>query len=110
MDLNFTPEEEEFRLKVRRFLEENVPKSGLASRRAALGRERRQPRASGAQTCYLIVRPAPPRPAAPAQHALSHTPLAMPSGGPTVRPVRERPGDRGNHKREAPLLHPTPIT
>ncbi len=29
MDLNFTPEEEEFRLKVRRFLEENLPKSGL---------------------------------------------------------------------------------
>ena len=29
MDLNFTPEEEEFRLKVRRFLEENVPKAGL---------------------------------------------------------------------------------
>ncbi len=29
MDLNFAPEEEEFRLKVRRFLEETLPKSGL---------------------------------------------------------------------------------
>ena len=37
MDLNFTLEEEEFRLKVRRFLEENVPRSGLAGARE--GRE-----------------------------------------------------------------------
>ena len=37
MDLNFTPEEEEFRLKVRRFLEENVPRSGLGDARE--GRE-----------------------------------------------------------------------
>jgi alkylation response protein AidB-like acyl-CoA dehydrogenase len=37
MDLHFTPEEEEFRLKVRNFLEENVPKSGLSAARE--GRE-----------------------------------------------------------------------
>jgi alkylation response protein AidB-like acyl-CoA dehydrogenase len=37
MDLNFTPEEEKFRLEVRRFLEENVPKSGLSNQRE--GRE-----------------------------------------------------------------------
>ncbi len=37
MDFNFTPEEEEFRLKVRRFLEENVPRSGLSAARE--GRE-----------------------------------------------------------------------
>ena len=40
MDLNFTPEEDEFRLKVRRFLEENVPKSGLGD-----GREGREDKA-----------------------------------------------------------------
>ena len=40
MDLNFTPEEEEFRLRVRRFLEENVPKSGLGD-----GREGREDKA-----------------------------------------------------------------
>ncbi|HXW85546.1 MAG TPA: acyl-CoA dehydrogenase family protein [Candidatus Binataceae bacterium] len=33
MDLNFTSDEEEFRLKVRAFLEENVPKSGLSNSR-----------------------------------------------------------------------------
>jgi alkylation response protein AidB-like acyl-CoA dehydrogenase len=32
MDLNFTSEEEEFRLKVRSFLEQNLPQSGLAGR------------------------------------------------------------------------------
>ncbi|HYB91478.1 MAG TPA: acyl-CoA dehydrogenase family protein [Candidatus Binataceae bacterium] len=37
MDLNFTPEEEQFRLMVRRFLEENVPKSGITGTRE--GRE-----------------------------------------------------------------------
>jgi alkylation response protein AidB-like acyl-CoA dehydrogenase len=37
MDLNFTSEEEEFRLKVRSFLEENLPRSGLAT-----GREGRE--------------------------------------------------------------------
>ena len=37
MDLNFTLEEDEFRLKVRRFLGENVPKSGLGDSRE--GRE-----------------------------------------------------------------------
>src|SRR5499425_2049374 len=40
MDLNFTPEEDEFRLKVRRFLEENIPKSGLGD-----GREGREDKA-----------------------------------------------------------------
>ncbi len=33
MDLTFTPEQDEFRAKVRAFLEEHVPKSGLAGRR-----------------------------------------------------------------------------
>src|SRR5215475_12296894 len=37
MDLNFTPDEEEFRRKVRSFLEEHVPKSGLTASRE--GRE-----------------------------------------------------------------------
>jgi alkylation response protein AidB-like acyl-CoA dehydrogenase len=37
MDLNFTSDEEAFRLKVRKFLEENVPKSGLSAARE--GRE-----------------------------------------------------------------------
>jgi alkylation response protein AidB-like acyl-CoA dehydrogenase len=40
MDLNFTPEEEEFRLKVRRFLEDNIPRSGLGD-----GREGREDKA-----------------------------------------------------------------
>jgi alkylation response protein AidB-like acyl-CoA dehydrogenase len=40
MDLNFTPEEDEFRIKVRRFLEENIPKSGLGD-----GREGREDKA-----------------------------------------------------------------
>jgi alkylation response protein AidB-like acyl-CoA dehydrogenase len=40
MDLNFRPEEEEFRFKVRRFLEDNVPKSGLGD-----GREGREDKA-----------------------------------------------------------------
>ncbi len=35
MDLNFTSEEEAFRLRVRKFLEENVPKSGLSAAREA---------------------------------------------------------------------------
>jgi alkylation response protein AidB-like acyl-CoA dehydrogenase len=35
MDLNFTSEEEAFRLKVRKFLEQNVPKSGLSAAREA---------------------------------------------------------------------------
>ncbi len=40
MDLNFTTAEEEFRLKIRRFLEENLPKSGLGA-----GREGREDKA-----------------------------------------------------------------
>src|SRR5215470_17792114 len=40
MDLNFTPEEDEFRLKVRRFFEEKIPKSGLGD-----GREGREDKA-----------------------------------------------------------------
>jgi alkylation response protein AidB-like acyl-CoA dehydrogenase len=39
MDLTYTPEQEEFRAKVRAFLEENVPRSGLAARE---GREDRE--------------------------------------------------------------------
>src|SRR5262244_1869210 len=40
MDLNFTSEEDEFRLKVRGFLEENIPRSGLGD-----GREGREDKA-----------------------------------------------------------------
>lgn len=37
MDLKFAPEEEEFRLKVRKFLEENLPKAGLKPRTEGRG-------------------------------------------------------------------------